>query len=306
MPLHAYRQRLKSQIQEKCVHGRLDRAEVSHQLGSRLGNISTLQAELFRVGDPVIGLIRRGKTREFVLVGHPVESAGVHDTAAYSRVMAVHIFGCGMRHDIRAPLDRPAVDRSREGIVNNQRNPVGMGCLRETFNIKNDQCRIRQGLPEDCFCVGTEGIFQFFVAAVRVNECEIDSHPAHGDIEKIIASSVYAGRGNNMVAGSGKIKYGEKGRSLSGTGQHRRASAFQSRDLRRHHVVRRVLQPGIEISACLQVKQLPHVFAGIILKSCALDNRNHPGFPVFRRVAGFYAFRLFSHARLLPKQSFVT
>ena len=51
--------------------------------------------------------------------------------------------------DVGAPLDGPAVHRRGEGIVDDQRHPVGMCRLRETLDVQHRQGGVRDGLAED-------------------------------------------------------------------------------------------------------------------------------------------------------------
>ena len=53
----------------------------------------------------------------------PIEIAAVHDTTAYARGMAVHIFGRGVRDDVRSPFERTAIDRRGERIIDDQGTP---------------------------------------------------------------------------------------------------------------------------------------------------------------------------------------
>ena len=82
VPGHADRQGLDPQVQIKGIHRRLDGSQVAHQLRSRLGDVGAALTEFLCIGDPVIGLIRCGQSRELVRVGKPVEIPAVHDTAA--------------------------------------------------------------------------------------------------------------------------------------------------------------------------------------------------------------------------------
>ena len=72
---------------------------------------------------------------------------------------------------------------------------------------------------------------------------------------------------------------------LSGGGQHGCASSLQGCNLCSHIVIRRILQSGIEISACLQIKKLSHVLAGIIFKGGRLYDRDLSGLSVPRGIS---------------------
>ena len=58
--------------------------------------------------------VRLAKSRELLGMRFPIEIAAVHDTTAYARGMAVHIFGRGVRDDVRSPFERTAIDRRGE------------------------------------------------------------------------------------------------------------------------------------------------------------------------------------------------
>ena len=90
----------------------------------------------------VIGFIRRGQSRKFVGVRLPVEFAAVDDHAAERAGVAVKVLGGGMGDDIRAEFDRAAVDRGREGVVHDQRNPMRMRDAGELLNVQHMQRRV--------------------------------------------------------------------------------------------------------------------------------------------------------------------
>ena len=77
--------------------------------------------------------------------------------------------------------------------------------------------------------------------------------------------------------------------SLTGRCQHRCHAPFQLGNLRRNRVIGRVLQTGIKISLCSQIKQSAHLFRGIIFECGALIDRKHSGFSVFRFPSALYA-----------------
>ena len=79
---HTYGQRLEADLDVVSVLGRLDGAEVSHELGCSLCDVSSL-AELGGICEAVVRLVGCAETRELVSVSHPVEVAGVNNGAAY-------------------------------------------------------------------------------------------------------------------------------------------------------------------------------------------------------------------------------
>ncbi len=302
---HADMQRFQSQIQVKCALRGLHTSEVAHQLGSRFCDKCTFLAELLRVNDSVIGIIRLSKARELILMSHPVKMTAVYDGAADCRAVAVHIFGGGVGNDIGPPLDRSQIHRGRESIVNDQRNPVTMCCRREFLHVKHRQGRIGNGFTEYQLRVRLKRSVQFLIGCVRRYKSGLDPHLGHGNLDQIIGSAVDGGRRHDMAAALTDIEDGKKIRRLARGSQHARASAFHGRDLGCHMVTGRILQTGIEIAGCLQVKQLSHILTGIIFKSCRLDDRDLAGSAVLRGISGLHTLGsdstlLHSECLLLP------
>ena len=224
-------------------------------------------------------------------MGHPVEFAAVDDTAADGTAVAVHILGGGVGDDIRAPLDGPAVDRGGEGVVDNQRDAVAMRGIREQLNIQDGQRGVGDGFAENGLGVRPERRVQLFRRAVGGDEGEIHAHFLHGDGEEVVGAAVDGGGGDHMIAGSGDIENGEEVCGLAGGGQHRGGTALESADLRGDIIVGRILETGVEITGGLQVKELAHILARIVLESGGLDDRDLAGFSVPRGVPGLNAKR---------------
>lgn len=76
---HTDSEGLEAEIEEERVHGSLDRAKVSHELGRAFSDECAAHSEFLGVGDPVVGVVGGGQPRELVSVRHPVEFAAVND-----------------------------------------------------------------------------------------------------------------------------------------------------------------------------------------------------------------------------------
>ena len=248
----------------------------------------------------MIGVVGRGESGELVGVCHPVKLAAVDDRAAYSCVVTVHIFGCRMGDDISPPLDGSAVNRRRKCIVDDQRNAVRMRRIGEALDIKYDKGGIGNGLAKNGLGVGLKCVFQFFIAAVRIDKSEIDAHLAHGDIEQIERAAVDGGGAYNVIAASGNVKDAEEVGSLSGGSQHAGGSALQRADFGCDHIVGGILQTCIKITFRFKIEQFAHIFAGIVFKSGTLNDRNHSGFSILGRVSGLNAHSFSFHFQLPP------
>ena len=163
MPLYSYMEALKAKVKIICVLRSLYRAKVAHQLGGAFGYISAFFAEFLGIDDAVITGIGSGEPGEFVCMGHPVEIARIDDSSAEGSGMAVHVLCGAVCHYVSTPFKRSAVDGGGKRVVKNERNAVGVGCLCKAFNIKYDQSRVRNGLTEYGFGVGTECSLKFLV-----------------------------------------------------------------------------------------------------------------------------------------------
>ena len=71
-----------------------------------------------------------------------------------------------------------------------------------------------------------------------------------------------------MAARLADVEQGKEVRCLSGGSEHRCSTALQLRNLSCYEIAGRVLQAGVKIACSLQVEQLAHCLASIILKGC--------------------------------------
>ena len=197
-----------------------------------------------------------------------------------------------MCNDINAILDRTAVDRCRECVVDDERYAVSVSGICKFLKVKNRQRRVGDGFAENSLRVRLECCLKLFLCAVRGDKSKFDSHLAHCYIEQVECAAVDGSTGNNVITGICDIEYRKEVRCLSAGSQHTGGTALHSCDFGRNIVVGRVLKPCIEISGSLQVEKFRHVSARIIFESCALINRNLSRLTVFRSVTTLHAFCL--------------
>ena len=235
-------------IDQKGVLGRLDGAQIPHQLGGSLGNISQL-SEFLCVDDAVIGLIRLRQSLKLVMMGFPVKIAAVHNTAAYRSRVAVHVLGGAVGHNIRSPLKGTAVDGGGKGIIHNQRHSMAVGHSRELLNIQHRQSRIGDSLREKGLGIGSEGLFQLLLRGVRVHQGTLYPHLGDSHRKQIGGSAVNSPGAYDVISRLAEVHHRIKVSRLPGRGQHRRYAALKLADLSCHCVVGGVSQPGIKIAA---------------------------------------------------------
>ena len=275
-------------------------AEVAHELRGGLGDVCGL-AEFLRVGDAMVGVVRSGEAREFLRMGHPVEIAGIDDRAAHAGSVAVHVLGGGVRDDVHAVLERTAVDRRREGVVDDQWHAVTMRCVRELLEVEHDKRRVGDGLAEHGLGVRLERGLKFLFGAVGADEGAFDAHLAHGHVDEVEGAAVDGGGGDDVVAVVADVEQREEVRRLAGRGEHRGRAAFQLADLRGDGVVGRILQAGVEVAGFGQVEQSAHLFARLVFEGRGLDDWGSAGFSIARLIASLHAdgVDVFAHMFLL-------
>ena len=298
---HAQMQALQAQVDEEGVLRRLDRPQIAHELGGGLGDVGAALAEALGVHHAVVALVGRGEPGKLVGVGHPIEVAGIHDDTADGGAVAVHVLGSGMRHDVGTPLNGPAQHRRGEGVVHDERHPVGVGRRSEALDVEHGERGVGDGLAEDALGVGTEGRRQLLVGAVRVHEGAFQPHASHGMGEQVVGAAVDSRGGHHVIARAGDVEHGEEVRRLARRGEHGRRAALQRGDLRGHSVVGGVRQARVEVAGLLQVEQTAHVLRGVVLPRGVLVDGHLARLAVAGTPAALHAGRSdgFGHGGLL-------
>ena len=281
---------LKAKVQHKGALGRLGGAKIPHQLRRAFGDKCASLTELFRIGDAVVALIRCCQPWEFIFVCHPVEMTAVHNGTADTGAMAIHILGGGMGHDVSPPLKGTAVDGGRKGVIHDQRDTVGVSNLSKQLNIQHRQRRIGNGLTKHCLGIGPECCIQLFLRGIRTDKGRLNAHLRHGHADQVKCTAIDGGGRHNMVAAACDIKQRKEVCCLTGGCEHCGGAALQLRDLRRYIIAGGILKPGVKIAAGFQIKKLPHILRGRVLKGRALNDRDLPGLAVSRGIASLNTF----------------
>ena len=247
----------------------------------------------------MIRFVRRAKSGEFIGMSIPVEVTAIYDTTAYAGSVSVHIFGSGVNNDICSPFERAAVNRSRESIVNNQRDTVAVRDTGKLLNIQHFEGRIGNCFTEQCFRIRTESCGNFFFAGIRIDESNLNTEFFHCHSEQVESTTIDSGRTNEMVTCLANIEDSVEVGSLTAGSQHGGHTTFEGGNLSGHSVIRRVLQAGIEITAVFQIEKTCHLLAGIVFESCTLIDGQYAWFALFRRPPCLYAqgfgLELFCH-----------
>ena len=270
-------QGLQAQMQVKGVLGALGAAQVPHQMGDDLGNVGRL-AELFGIGEPVIGLVRGGEAGEFVGMAVPGEVAAVHDGPAYAHALSVYVFGGGVGDNVGPPFEGTAEHGRGKGVVNHQGNAAFMGDARPFLQVQHLYAGVGEGFAEQKLGPGAEGGPDFVLPGVRVYERDVYAELLQRGTQQVERAAVDVVGGDDVVSRPADIQAGHQIGRLSGRGEDGAYTAFQVADLGGHAVTGGILEPGIEVAAVFQVEQAGHLLGGVVFERRALDDGELPGF----------------------------
>ena len=159
--------------------------------------------------------IRLAKAGILVGMGLPIEVTAIYDTTTDAGRVAIHIFRSRVGHDIGTPFERAAIDRCREGVIDNEWHTLLVGNPGELLDVEHHDARVRQCLTEEQFRVRTERLGDLLLTSVLVNESAIDSQFLQRDSQKVVGSTIDAGGADDMVARLADIKEGEEVGCLS-------------------------------------------------------------------------------------------
>ena len=144
--LDPQRERLEALQEQEAVEGAQGGAQVAQSLHAELDDEGEV-ADRFDVADAVIGGIRLHEVGEAPRCP-PVERAAVHHDPADRRAVPADPLRGRVDDDVRAVPDRPAEERS-ERVVDDQRDPVGMGHVGDRGDVGHVQARVADRLDVD-------------------------------------------------------------------------------------------------------------------------------------------------------------
>lgn len=136
------------------------------------------------------------------------------------------------------------------------------------------------------------------VASGSTNVVSIPSF--FSETAKRLKVAVDLGGGDDVVAGRAEVEDGEGRRGLSGAGEHRGDAAFERGDLLGDLVVRRVREARVEVAARLQVEEVGHLLARLVLVGRRGVDRDLAGLALLRLPAALDAERVDFHLSCSP------
>ena len=149
-------------------------------------------------------------------MGIPVEIAAVHDGAAYRHSMSVHVLGRGMSDYVSSPFERPAMNRSGKGVVNDKGDAMVVSYPGKLFYVKNFHTGIGDCLTEQELGLGAEGGTDLLFRSSLVYESNVYSKFLQGSPKKVESSAVDVSGCHDMSSCLADVDAGEKVRRLAG------------------------------------------------------------------------------------------
>ena len=167
--------------------------------------------------------------------------------------MSADEFGGGMDHDVRPVLDGPDKIGCAEGVVNDQRQAVGVGDLGNGINVRDVGVGVAQSLQIDCLGVGPDGSGDS-LQVVGVHKSGLHSKLGQGVGQQVVTAAIDGLLGHNVIPRLGQRLDGIGDRRSAGGQRQRRHAALQSRKTLLQHVLGGVGQPTVDVPCVRQTK----------------------------------------------------
>ncbi|MGY3354738.1 hypothetical protein ACVWZK_001401 [Bradyrhizobium sp. GM0.4] len=252
-------------------------------------------AEALGIDEAVIGGIRLVVTGEAVGVLGPGEISGVDDGAAERGAVTAQKLGQRMHGDVGAVIERLEQDGRCNGIVDDQRHAVGVGDLRQCFDVADIAGGIADGFGEHGAGVLVDQPFDC-LGLVALGEAAGDALPRQDVREQRMRGAIELRHGNDVAAVIGDVDEGEMQRGLPGRDRKRADAALELRDTLFQHRAGRIGDAAVAIAFGLEIEERRAVIGAVEGVGCGLvdrhGNRVRGGFGL---VAGVNSDRLVAH-----------
>ena len=292
--LDALEQQERAQRRQHRAHRPLIDAATARDIGGR--------TEMRRVDQAVIGRVGHAEHRKPRGVLLPGELAVVDDDAAERRAVSAHEFRQRVQHDVGAVLERAQQNRRGNRVVDDQRNAVPVGDLRQRFDIADVARRVSHALAEHRSRVRIDELLDGR-GMVALGESNIDAESRQEVSKQRIGGAVELRHGDDVSSALGEIEHRVVQRGLPGGYAEGLHSAFERGDAPLEHFVGRIADAGIAVSLDLEIEQRRSVLGAVERIGHGLINRNghglRRGLDLIAAVNGdrFVAHRLRHHSQ---------
>ena len=106
-----------------------------------------------------------------------------------------------------------------------------MSGLCPTLNIKNNQCRICNGLTKDALCIWSECCVNLLVSCIWRDKRALNTHLLKSDSKQVKGAAIDGRQGDKMISSLSDIKDGKEVCGLTRRRQHCSRTALKSTNL---------------------------------------------------------------------------
>ena len=251
MALKAERKGFSSLQQEEGVEGADRSALVAQENRANVCDKGG-RANCVRERNSVVAGVGRGDRRVLSAL-FPIKLARVYNHAAKGCSVAADKLCGGVNDDVGSALDRANKEGSSKCVVDDNRNSVLVGDLRDGVDVRNVAVGISQSLKVNGLCVGLDRSFDF-LKVMGVYKSGLDAELLKRVRKQVVGSAVDCLLGYDVLAGLGQGLdcVGDGGRSR-GDGQGG-DSAFERGDALFKNVLGAVGQAAVNVSGVCQAK----------------------------------------------------
>ena len=256
--IHAQAQCLDAHQRVPTVLGRLAGADVTQCLDTRL-DAEGRQAHAGQIGvdQAVVAGIGRGEVVE--APAGPVEVAAVDDDAADGGAVAAQELGGAVGDDVGAPFERAAEIGRGKGVVDHQRDVVGLCDGRNLFEGEDKDVGIAQGLTVDDLGVGLDcGLKGGRIAGV--DKGDVDAQARERVVELVEGAAIEPCAADDVIACAAEGEDGHGLRAVAAAGRDRGHTALKISHTLLKHIGGRIHDAGVDVAELLQRKQIGSMF----------------------------------------------
>jgi len=169
--------------------------------------------------------------------------------------MTVEKFGGAVADDVGSPFDRPAEVGRGQGVVDHQRQLVGLGNGGDLSKGENNQTGVPQGLTinepgggPDCTKKG--------VRIGGIGKGDLDPQPWQGIAQLGVGTAIQTVAGNDMVARATEREEGQGLSAMTAAGRQSGNTTFQIGDPLFEYISGRIHDPRINIAEFFEGKEI--------------------------------------------------
>ena len=170
------------------------------------------------------------------------------------------------------------------GVVDHQRDAVGVGDGGDAFDVEHVVLRVRDRLAEEDLGVRLDRGFPLSEVVRIVHERHLDAELRQGVVQQVVRAAVQRRRGDHVVAGLAQRHEGERLGGLAGGDGERAgqadgggAAAFECVDPGLQRRLRRVHDAGVDVADLGEPEQVRGVVGVAELVRRRLIDRHRPG-----------------------------